>query len=359
MNSYDIALQPLHAPSSRRPTGRASFRSAAFTLVELLVVIAIIGVLVSLLLPAVQNAREAARRMQCTGNLRQLSLAMLNYESVHRVLPAAGIVDITEESFQSRTGKMFSWAVLILPQLGQTVLHNQFNFDVSVLEQLNEPQAEHFSLMLCPSGQAHERYFVDDDLTEGKRFAKGNYAAYVGPYHVDNQKEFPGAIVGHGQKLTMITDGTSNTLMLAEVRARAQEQDQRGAWALPWTGSSLLAFDMHHNPHGNGPYVPHHITDGLTQRPNNQGPTPDVIYHCVDKAGSQLDRMPCATWTTGYPYGFLSASPRSFHPGGVNVAFVDGHVGFLTDDIDEIAMAFLVSANDGHVLGAEGYTRGD
>jgi prepilin-type processing-associated H-X9-DG protein len=75
-----------------------------------------------------------------------------------------------------------------------------------------------------------------------------------------------------------------------------------------------------------------------------------MIYKCEDQAGAQLDRMPCATWALGYPYGFLSAAPRSAHPGGVNVVFVDGHVGFLPDDVDEIAMAYLVSANDTHVI---------
>jgi prepilin-type processing-associated H-X9-DG protein/prepilin-type N-terminal cleavage/methylation domain-containing protein len=328
---------------------RARPATAAFTLVELLVVIAVIGILISLLLPAVQAAREAARRMQCTSNLKQLSLAILNYESTHRVLPAAGIIDSPTSLFESRTGKMFSWAVLILPQLDQAALHDRFDFDVTVLQQPSDPQAEFPASMLCPSDQALGRYLVDAELTAGKRFAKCNYAAYVGPFHTDNQNEFPGAIVGVGQKLSAITDGTSSTLMLAEIRARSQEQDQRGAWALPWTGASLLAFDMHHKPNATTPYEPYAYTFGLAQRPNTQGPTPDMIYNCVDQAGAQLDRMPCATWGPGR-YFFLSASPRGFHPGGVNVAFVDGHVAFLPDDVNEIAMAYLVSANDTHVI---------
>ena len=210
------------AYSARSAPSRSA--TAGFTLVELLVVIAIIGILISLLLPAVQAAREAARRMQCTSNLKQLSLAILNYESTHRVLPAAGIIDSPTSHFESRTGKMFSWAVLILPQLDQATLHDRFDFDVSVLQQPSDPQAEFPASMLCPSDQALGRYLVDAELTAGKRFAKCNYAAYVGPFHTDNQNEFPGAIVGNGQKLSAITDGTSSTLMLAEIRARRKSR---------------------------------------------------------------------------------------------------------------------------------------
>src|SRR5262245_22393651 len=90
----------------------------AFTLVELLVVIAIIGVLVALLLPAVQAAREAARRMRCSNNLKQLSLGLHNYEDVHKTLPPAGI----------NTNQM-SWLVLVLPYIEQTNLYDRFNFN--------------------------------------------------------------------------------------------------------------------------------------------------------------------------------------------------------------------------------------
>src|SRR6188474_2683919 len=90
----------------------------AFTLVELLVVIAIIGVLVALLLPAVQAAREAARRMSCSNNLKQLSLALHNYEDTHKTLPPAGI-----------DSNQMSWTVLLLPYMEQKPLYDQFNFN--------------------------------------------------------------------------------------------------------------------------------------------------------------------------------------------------------------------------------------
>ncbi|HTN75701.1 MAG TPA: DUF1559 domain-containing protein, partial [Pirellulaceae bacterium] len=130
-------------------TGR---RSRAFTLVELLVVIAIIGVLVALLLPAVQAAREAARRMQCTNNLKQIGLAILNYENTHKSLPPGGLMQ--------KSGFGHSWWVRILPYVEQNAVYEKFdqNAPDSGWLGFEMPKANrellctsYFPFMYCPS----------------------------------------------------------------------------------------------------------------------------------------------------------------------------------------------------------------
>src|SRR5881227_1368137 len=98
----------------------------AFTLVEILVVIAIIGLLVAILLPAVQSSREASRRLQCTNNLKQVGLALLNYESSHKQFPAGYVSQF--DSSGNDTGPGWGWASAILPQIEETAIHNVINF---------------------------------------------------------------------------------------------------------------------------------------------------------------------------------------------------------------------------------------
>ncbi len=185
------------------------------------------------------------------------------------------------------------------------------------------------------------------------RFAKGNYAAYVGPDHVEIQNRYPGALVGpKPNRARNLRDGTSKIILLAEVLTRDHEHDQRGAWALPWVGSSLLAYDLHHihfHTDARETYQPDVDTAPVAQPPNNQGPNLDVLYECPDPAGAQLAGMPCQEWMPP-PDAFLSAAPRSHHPGGVFIVFVDGHVGFLPDEVDRVAMALLISIDDGQTV---------
>ena len=292
-------------------------------------------------------------------NIRQVGVAVLNYESAHGVFPRAGIVDSAnsdycwnpEYCYDARLGKMLSWIVQILPQLEEASLYARFDLSRSVLDQPNEPQATRVEVLLCPSDPAGDEPFTDPELTNGKPFAKGNYAAYASPFHVEFCPAFPGALIGNrDQGAKHITDGLSRTILLAEIRTRNQPHDQRGAWALPWTGASLLAFDMHTQVSFQERYQQSSISKGLTQRPNNQGPNMDMLYHCADIAGAQLQGMPCGTWRANTESDYQSAAPRSQHPGGVNTFFLDGHVRFLPDNIDETVMAYTISINDGQVV---------
>ncbi len=330
-----------------------------FTLIELLVVIAIIGVLIHLLLPAVQMARESARRIQCANRLKQLSLAALNYEQTHRVLPACGIVDPVQQTTRGQNywvydqlqGKMFSWAVLLLPYLEAQNVYEQFDFDVSILQQANNPQETFVKAYLCPSEDKSGIYYQDSEFTKDKRFAKGNYAAYVSPFHSDLQYVYPGALIGTGQRLKRVTDGLSDTIVFSEVRTFDHPHDERGAWALGWNGASLLSFDMHHNMKYGffGKWVAFDLFAFQTQRPNTLGPNADVLVKCPEESqqDAQLQGLPCLQNEDELGMaGYVSAAPRSMHPVGVNAAYLDGHVKFMVDDIDPFVMAFKISIHD-------------
>ncbi len=357
---------PRHPLSAhpRQPTAASPRRG--FTLVELLVVIAIIGVLISLLLPAIQSAREAARRIECQNNLKQLAVAALSYESSSGFLPPSATLEPEELILQGvpypvvdhERGKQFGWAVLLLPQIEQQALYDRFDFERSVFEQDGDPQAEFVSAFLCPSDEALGRYYTDEEFSAGRLFAKGNYAAYVSPFHVDLQLMYPGALVATGQPASRVEDGMSNTIAFSEVRTLDVEQDERGAWALPWAGASLLSFDMHHlcgDGTGLCPEEPYFRANprslGLTQTPNvHRTRVRDTLHRCsgTHQVQADLEKMPCEEWR--WPVGltgYYSASPRSRHPGGVLAAFLDGHVNFIADEVDEFRMAYLVSINDG------------
>lgn len=328
-------------------------------MVELLVAIAIIGALIALLLSAVQAARESARRLQCLSNLRQVALAVAEYENVHQTLPAAGAFPPANDALyyansylrlNMRTGTHHSWVTRLLPFIEQSNLYRQFDFTRHAAANQARPQTAQPTLLLCPSDQAEGRRYdyADPALGLSAPFAKANYVGFASPYHVDGY-ENPGAIWLYGTPLKSVTDGTTNTLALSEVRTRDDPLDQRGAWALPWSGASLISVDMHPSAkrlESDAYAAPYHHNDrslGLTQTPNSK--MADVLYACPDPIGEQVEAMPCTTDRDRW--GYISAAPRSSHPGGVNASYLDGSGHFLSDDVDEVAMAYMVAIDDG------------
>jgi prepilin-type N-terminal cleavage/methylation domain-containing protein len=350
----------------------ATYRRAprAFTLVELLVVIAIIGVLVALLLPAVQAAREAARRMNCQSNMKNFSLAAINYESSKGKLPASMDAMTTGRTgaleYNPFAGPQFSWLVHILPFIELQSLHSQFTIDgtTTIFDQSAQtrPEEAQPAIMMCPSDSAQGRFYSDPSFTNGlgglRKLAKGNYVAYAGPEHMNAQRVFTGAITDGGIELRRITDGTSQTIMVTEVRTREEPLDERGTWALAWPGASAITLDLHSEQLGANaswlsagskdvPYIP-----GFTApSPDNANPpnngllafNADQLRKCPDPSGADLDRMPCDT------QNWQGAAPRSLHPGGVNSANVDGSVSWLADDVNVTLLGARVCINDGTV----------
>lgn len=361
-------MQP--APSMRLHRARPA-RFVGFTLIELLVVVAIIGTLVALLLPAVQSARESARRTQCANHLKQIALASLQYEQARGRLPDSGLVRLRHDGefdidvFNPFGGKQIGWGVLILPYLEAANLADSFDLEVQINLQQSDAATRRPPVYACPSDESSGRFFQHSILTRDKPLAKGNYAAYCSPFHVDLQLQYPGALVAGGQRAGAIEDGMSRTLAFSEVRTLDDPSDERGVWTLPWTGASLLAFDMHplgwkidhdgtgegdsYRPEDRAAFVASPESVGETQRPNQTGPNSDVLYFCTEpqQATSHAERMPCVRWNRVLgARGYLSAAPRSNHSGGVNGAYLDGHVAFLPNDIDDFVMAYAISVND-------------
>ncbi|MCA9162875.1 MAG: DUF1559 domain-containing protein [Planctomycetales bacterium] len=283
-------------------------KSRGFTLVELLVVIAIIGVLVAMLLPAVQAAREAARRSSCANNLKQLGIAMHNYHDIHKKLPPQ----------VSASGCCWgTWQVRILPFIEQ-----QAAFDLyrnlggtdptgpryGAAPNTTNVTTKRFEMLTCPSDQPQAPL---------SGITSHNYAVNVGNTNAYGSQATLNGITHGGAPfglrsgrwvwgLADILDGTSNTLMVGEV--------------LQGRGSDLRGFTWWGDASGFSTYLPPNAT------------APDVVYTTAYCNNQPQLNLPCTgTPTTTNPSMYAS---RSRHPGGVQVTLCDASVRFVANTID-------------------------
>ena len=268
----------------------------AFTLIELLVVIAIIAILIGLLLPAVQKVREAAARSQCQNNLKQVGLAMHNYHDTNNALPWGTPSGAAECCWGT-------WQVLILPYIEQQNLFNLYqswgnNGGPSYQASPNTTNVTTHRLktLTCPS---------DTPNTPFSNITSHNYAVNYGA--TDNNTAMSGdggAPFGHGQSLTLptISDGTSNTIMVAEV-VQGQRKDLRGfTW---WADAS-----------------------GITTYAGPNTSLPDQIYS-ASYCDTGMPNPPCVAAA-----GKASFYSRSRHTQGVNLVMCDGSVHFVNNGIN-------------------------
>jgi prepilin-type N-terminal cleavage/methylation domain-containing protein/prepilin-type processing-associated H-X9-DG protein len=300
-----------------------------FTLIELLVVIAIIGILVALLLPAVQKIRSAAARLQCANNLKQIGLAMSNYENDQGYFPPSrttGTVNLPQVGITQH-----SWSAFILPYLEQSNVYNLYHIDRNWNDPVNYPAIQsQVKIFNCPTTPGGQRF----DTTISSQPACGDYSTVnaVKDFVAINCFGYPRLtdkddprIVGalrrdQRTRVVFLIDGTSSTIMVAEDAGRPNlfksgglpfidpVNQKEGGWADPGAPFSIDGS----NPDGSIP-----------------GPCP---LNCSNNSE---------------PYGF--------HTDGLNVAFADGSVHFLNRQINLCTLAALVTRAGGEVISADDY----
>lgn len=354
---------------------------SGFTLVELLVVIAIIGVLVALLLPAIQAARESARRTSCTNNLKNVSLSCLNYESSKGALPPSSL------NSKQRQASGLGWPVLILPYVEQAAVSQDAiaRYTDPSDDKSDDAYEAHFNslnqlllpMYLCPSdpelAQQEEKFGNSGDLAEAKARKAMSYAGVSGSYYSrtgncpsdrDGQdfcitanasglfgpNNFDGLLIqGWPVELREVTDGLSNTLLMGE------RTYQIRAWMIGayWTDPAIpyeppvRGGSRKTRPEGPQPNTAHFASKNLTTAfALNHDPYSGCYKDHRNDWGDRPkvpDSTPRVISVNDLPFG-------SRHPGGVNFARGDASVSFQQESMDPMVLLALGSRNGGEVV---------
>jgi len=356
-----------------------------FTLVELLVVIAIIGVLVALLLPAVQAAREASRRSSCSNNLKQIGLGVHNFESSHMRMPDAGQCDSTGSS--STVYMVHSTATQILPYIEQQALYDKFDHESSpasfgaTFNAMNNnwtsngatlhanakgrPYNDPANSKWQEAAKAHIATFVCPSTPLGKKRDTDGYGAwdymFIALTDIDESTKaravpsgsaawlaavVPGMLNCEGSRMSSVTDGTSNTFLCIEDAGRAHPSVAKfGATS---SRPSPVSGEPNPMPMGlrrmyawadadavtNGFSGPHNSTGVKTAKVNN---------HKTPQGGPAE-----CSWQTNNCGP--NDEPFAFHPAGVNAVLGDGSVRFVSESTDTLVLKAWAGASDGKVL---------
>ena len=358
---------------------RPPARRKGFTLIELLVVIAIIAILIGLLLPAVQKVREAAARAKCMNNLKQIGLALHNYESTNGKLPAWGFNFPSNPRPANPYGDQrqgFTALVMIAEYIEQGNLVNLVNRQISILDPLNLPPTggtngagsipvKVFVCPSTPSGETNANYdliMASYGFPPGNMYSRTDYWPFTGidptlytsgrcnvspvPADVQNSAALsPKGTKGpnDGNPILSITDGTSNTLMFTEISGRGLAAYIRGKSVAAITSSAPSPLPIN-PPNGQGD-VSQYVRGAWA----DQNGVSYLRGYTVSSSGTVVDP------TSGCSIINVTnhVAPYSFHTGGVNCMRCDGSVSFVRDSINPATLFALITRNGGEVVSGD------
>jgi prepilin-type N-terminal cleavage/methylation domain-containing protein/prepilin-type processing-associated H-X9-DG protein len=356
-----------------RPGVAPRLDPTGFTLVELLVVIAIIGVLAGMLLPAVQSAREAARRMSCGNNLHQLGVALQNYHDARKTFPYSNVVHaaVNTANISTAPGQGPNWVVAILPFAEGTNVLSLYNKAAFFIDDgTNAPfHSAVLPFMICPSDAFASTPFdynvanpsgTPSTSARNGVWARGNYAANAavnmgnsglaacipGPGNLAwNSLQCRGVMLPNNAcSMKMITDGTSKTVVVTEIRTDIGGGGSRGVWAGVGGMSAIFGIGSQTTSAafmgGNcgtltGPNNSGNAGSNATTYAGDVTGTCSSVNGSASSAGGAVDLvylgMGCLQTNGG---DNRSQGAKSMHPGGIQATFCDGSVHWIDDDIE-------------------------